>query len=83
MSSQYNTPPVSQFPNLQYTPSSGDSQAYSTPDSSTPNTGDLVTPTDPNSRKEVLAQSLAKLQEVVDSLHTDSWMFEVPRHTYH
>jgi hypothetical protein len=32
---------------------------------------------------EVLAQSLSKLQEAVDSLHTDSWMFEVPRHTYH
>jgi hypothetical protein len=32
---------------------------------------------------EVLAQNLSKLQEVVDSLHTDSWMFEVPRHTYH
>jgi hypothetical protein len=32
---------------------------------------------------EVLAHSLAKLQEVVDSLHTDNWMFEVPRHTHH
>jgi hypothetical protein len=32
---------------------------------------------------EVLSHSLAKLQEVVDSLHTDSWMFEVPLHTYH
>lgn len=52
MSSQYNTPPVSQFPNLQYTPSSGDSQAYSTPDSSTPNTGSpahLLAPAQPPS----------------------------------